>query len=320
MNRRSRIFVAGGDTLAGAALLERLRAAGCRRLVGAPPHEPDLADPVEVRRFFKEMRPEAVFLVAGRSGGIGLNVERPADLMLDNLLVAANVLRESHRRGVGRLLYLASSCAYPKHAPQPLAVEFLMTGPLEPTSEAYAAAKLAGWQLCRAYRRQYGVRFITAFPANPFGPHDDFTAAGGHVVPALIRRAHEAMLRDEPTLTVWGSGAARREFLFARDLADACLFLLRRYDDEPPINIGSGVELTIAEVAAAVAEAVGYRGRIVFDASRPDGAPRKALDSRPLRALGWRARTTFAAALAETYHWFLQHRVTEDLAHGHATL
>lgn len=314
MNRRDRIFVGGGDTLAGAAILDLLRERGLA-VVGAPPGEPDLTDPRQVDDFFAEARPEYVFLTAGKSGGIGLNRARPAELMLDNLLVTANVLQASHRYGVSKLLYLASSCAYPKDAPQPLRVESLTTGPLEPTSEAYATAKLAGWKLCDAYRRQYGSLFITAFPANPFGPHDDFTADGGHVLPALIRRAHEAKVRGEPTLTVWGTGTPRREFLFARDLADACLFVMEHYDDEPPINLGVGTDLSIAEAARAVAEVVGYRGRIVFDASHPDGAPLKRLDSSPLHALGWRPAVDFRPALSETYHWFLHHAVTEDPAH-----
>ena len=313
MNRRHRTFVAGGDTLAGAALLDLLRERGC--VVGAPPAEPDLTDPRQVDDFFGDVRPERVFLVAGKSGGIGLNRARPADLMLDNLLVTANVLQASQRYGVSKLLYLASSCAYPKDALQPLRVESLTTGPPEPTSEAYATAKLAGWKLCDAYRRQYGSRFVTAFPANPFGPHDDFGADSGHVLPALIRRAHEAKARGEPTLTVWGTGTPRREFLFSRDLADACLFVMDRYDGGTPINLGAGVDLSIAEAARAVAEVVGYRGRLVFDGTRPDGAPLKRLDSSPLWALGWRPKYDFLPALSETYHWFLQHEVTEGSAH-----
>jgi GDP-L-fucose synthase len=314
MNRRDRTFVAGGDTLAGAAILDLLRDRGCE-VVGAPPGEPDLTDPRQVDDFFAEARPAYVFLTAGKSGGIGLNRTRPADLMLDNLLVTANVLQASHRYGVRKLLYLASSCAYPKDAPQPLRVESLMTGPLEQTSEAYATAKLAGWKLCDAYRRQCGSRFVTAFPASPFGPHDDFSPDGGHVLPALIRRAHEAKLRGELTLTVWGTGTPRREFLFARDLADACLFVMDRYDGERPINLGAGADLSIAEAARAVAEVVGYRGRIVFDPSKPDGAPLKRLDSSAILALGWRPSFDFRSALTETYHWFLHHAVTEDSAH-----
>ncbi len=318
--RCDRIFVAGADTLAGAAIVERLRAEGFDNLVGIAPEEVDLTRADEVEYFFRETRPEYVFLAAGKSGGIRRNRDYPADLMLDNLLVATNVIPAAHRHGVTKLLYLASSCAYPKHAPQPLGVESLLTGTLEPTSEAYAVAKLAGWQLCAAYRRQHGDRFVTAFPANPFGPHDDFDPDAGHVIPALIRRAHEAKERDEPSLTVWGTGSPRREFIYARDLADASLFVLRHYDGAEPINLGGGADFSIAETAAAVADAVGYRGRLRFDASKPDGAPLKRLDARKLRALGWQPATEFRCALAETYRWFLQHASTEGHPHALAAL
>jgi len=307
VNRTARIYVAGGETLAGAALLELLRAAGHCNIVGMPPDEPDLASARQVEDFFAEARPEYVFLVAGKSGGIRLNRERPAELMRDNLLVAAHVIHQAYNHGVAKLLYLASSCGYPRHASQPLQVESLMTGPLEPTSAAYAMAKLAGWQLCEAYRRQYGVCFITAFPTNPFGPHDDFTPEGAHVIPGLMRRSHEAKLRNETELIVWGTGTPRREFIYARDLADACLFIMRHYDGPEPINLGGAAELSIAAVALAVAEVVGYRGRLRFDARQPDGMPCKGLDSNRLRELGWRPSTDFRTALAETYAWFLHH-------------
>ncbi|HJT76056.1 MAG TPA: NAD-dependent epimerase/dehydratase family protein, partial [Gemmataceae bacterium] len=237
-----------------------------------------------------------------------------------NLLVTAHVVDAAHRHGVTKLLYLASSCSYPRDAAQPLRVESLLTGAPEPTSAAYSTAKLAGWQLCAAYRRQYGARFITAIPANAFGPHDDFSADGGHVLPALLRRAHEAKVRGEPELVIWGTGLPRREFIYARDLAGACLFVLRHYDDEPPINLGGGTILSVAEAARAVADVVGYRGRLRFDAGRPDGAPLKALDSTPLRALGWRPATDFRAALEETYAWFLQHACTETPADARAAV
>jgi GDP-L-fucose synthase len=302
----ARIYVAGEGTLLGAALRHRLTAEGFT-LVGLPPDEPDLTVPAQVDDFFGEFRPDYVFFAAGRSGGIGLNRAQPAELMLDNLLGAANVIHAAHTHGVRKLLYLGSSCSYPRDAAQPLAVESLMTGPLEPTSAAYATAKLAGWQLCAAYRHQHGSPFVTAIPCNAFGPHDDFTADGGHVIPALLRRAHEARLADAPTLTVWGTGAPRRDFLCAGDVADACLFVMRHYDGAEPINLGSGVALSIAEVARSVVATVGYRGGLCFDPSQPDGAPLKMLDSLPLHALGWRPRTDFMTALAETYEWFLAH-------------
>ncbi len=306
MNREARIFVAGGATLLGAAIRGALRTAGFGNVVGEPPDEPDLTVAGQVDDFFGEARPEYVFYAGGKSGGILLNRTRPADLMLDNLLAAANVLRAGYEHGVSKLLYLASSCSYPRQAAQPLRVESLGAGPLEPTSEAYATAKLAGLRLCQAYRRQYGARFIAAIPANAFGPHDDFGPDSGHVIPALMRRAHEAKRRGQPELVVWGTGTPRREFLYSRDAADACLFVMDRYDGEAPINLGGGADLSVADAAHAVADVVGYRGRIVFDAARPDGAPLKRLDSGELFALGWRPFTNFRSALSETYNWFLQ--------------
>lgn len=316
----TRVFVAGGDTLPGAALLDLLPAEGFTNLIGVGPDEPDLTDALAVNSFFASERPEWVFLVGGPSGGIGLNRARPADLMLANLQVATNVLDAAHRHGVRRLLYLASSCAYPREAPQPLAPPSLGTGALEPTSAAYATAKLAGAVLCDAYRRQYGSKFISAFPANPFGPGDDFGADSGHVIPALIRRAHEAAERGDSELTVWGSGAPRREFLFGRDLASACLFALENYDGDAPLNLGGGTVLSIAEAARVVADVVGFRGRLLFDTSKPDGAPLKALDSSVLLGMGWRPATGFREAVEETYHWFLHHEATEGIRRERTTV
>ena len=312
MKPSARIYVAGSETLAGAALVERLRSAGYRNLVGTGDAGPDLTVAGQVEDFFGEARPQYVFLVAGKSGGIWLNQERPAELMLDNLQIAIHVIQQAYCQGVRKLLYLASSCGYPTTASQPSAVEALLTGPLEATSAAYALAKLAGWKLCEAYRQQYGVRFITAFPTNSFGPNDDFSPEGAHVIPGLLRRAHEAKQRGDPELTVWGTGMPRREFLYAQDLADACLFLMRRYEGSEPINIGGDTELSIAEIARAVADTVGYPGRIRFDLSKPDGAPLKGLDWRPLRDMGWRPATDFRTALTETYTWFLQHGPLEE--------
>jgi GDP-L-fucose synthase len=318
MKTGARVYVAGGATPLGAAILDRLRDEGGFDLVGLPNEEPDLSSAGQVEDFFGEARPEYVFFAAGRSGGIGLNQARPAELMLDNLLSTAHVLDAARRHGVRKLLYLASSCGYPRDAPQPLAVESLWAGPVEPTSAAYAHAKLAGWVLCDALRRQYGADFVTAIPANSFGPHDDFGPDSGHVIAALMRRAHKAMLADEPTLTVWGSGTPRREFVYSRDLADACVFVMRRYDGPAPINLGGGAVLGIGEAARAVADVVGYRGRLVFDTTKPDGAPLKALDAAPLRRLGWRPLTEFREALARTYDWFCRgaNRTAQE-AHPH---
>ncbi len=296
----------------GAALLEQLRAAGHERLVGAPPDEPDLTNAAQVEDFFAETRPEYIFLAAGRSGGIRANMNRPAELMHDNLLVTAHVLHAAHAQGVAKLLYLASSCSYPREAAQPLQVDALMTGTLEPTSEAYATAKLAGIKLCQAYQRQYGARFIAGIPANAFGPHDDFGPESGHVIPALFRKLHDAKVRNAGQVALWGSGRPRREFVYVRDLADACRFVLTRYEGSDPINLGGGSDLSIADVAQAVARVVGYQGRIVFDNSKPDGVPRKLLDSGPLHELGWRPRTSFTQALEDTYEWYLRHTAKED--------
>jgi GDP-L-fucose synthase len=320
MKRDSRIYVAGGNTLLGAALLNRLRADGCRHLIGQPPDEPDLTVAGQVEDFFGETRPQYVFLVAGASGGINRNQKQPATLMLDNLLSAAHVIHAAHSHAVRKLVYVSSACCYPRNAAQPMRVESLMSGAMEPTNAAYAMAKLVGWQLCAAYRQQYGVHFITAIPSNPFGPQDDFSPDGGHVIPSLMRRAHEAKLRDEPELVVWGTGTPRREFIYARDLADACLTVMLHYDRPEPINLGGGIDLSIGELARAVADVVGYRRGIRFDPTKPDGMRRKVLDSSPLRALGWRPRTDFRAALAKTYDWFLHHVVKEDIDHARAAV
>jgi GDP-L-fucose synthase len=315
LNRTSRIFVAGANALIGAALLERLRAAGYENFVGVPPSEPDLTTAAQVEGFFAEARPEYVFVAAGKSGGIQANQTDPAGLMLHNLLVTAHVVAAALAHGVRKLLYLASSCCYPRQAVHPLRVESLMTGPLESTSEAYATAKLAGLKLCQAYRRQHGVNFITAIPADVFGPHDDFRPDHAHVLPALIRRLHAAKEAGDPQVAVWGTGRPRREFVYAKDLADACLFVMAHYHEPEPINLGSGNDQSIADAAAAVADVVGYHGRLWFDTRKPDGMPFKGLDSRPLLALGWRPATSFRTAVDETYDWFLRNVVKEDPTH-----
>ncbi len=309
MDRQARIFVAGGDTLLGGALIRQLESAGFVDLVGIPPYEPRLDNVEHVEDFFQTVRPEYVFVAAGPSGGIEENRRHPADLMIDNLLVTMHVIPAAFRHGARKLLYLASSCCYPKLAPQPLRVEALGTGPLEPTNEAYATAKLSGLRLCQAYRQQYGAPFITAIPANLFGPGDDFHPDTGHVIPALMRRMHRAKRDGESSLELWGTGLARRDFLFADDAAEACIHLMSHYDAATPINIGSGRDWSIAEAADRIAEIVGYRGPMRFDATVPDGAPRKLLDAAPLFELGWRPRTEFSEALAQTYEWLLDREV-----------
>ncbi len=303
----ARIHVVGDDTPVGRALVRAFGQAsavpaGTGKLAAYPT--------------------DYIVVAAGRSGGIQANQHYPADLMLDNLLSAARAIDTAFRQGVTKLLYLASSCVYPKYVAQPLRVESLMSGRLEPTNEAYATAKLAGIKLCQAYRQQHGVSFISAIPASVFGPHDDFSDDNSHVIPGLMRRLHQAKLRGDGEVTVWGTGAPRREFIFARDLADACLFLLEHYDEPEPINVGVGQDWSIAELARMIAEVVGYHGRLRFDGTKPDGVPRKLLDSSRLFDLGWRPRTDFRAALRQTYAWFCEnwlseHQVTED-AHARA--
>jgi GDP-L-fucose synthase len=305
MERNQPIYVAGGETLIGAALVRRLHQDGHRRILQDGPAGPDLADRRQVDDFFDLHRPAYVFHAAGDCGGIAANQRRPAELCRDNLAVTVNLLAAAHRLGVRRLLYLASSCCYPRNAPQPAAPEHLWTGPLEPTSEAYAAAKLAGIALCRAYRQQYGDDHVAAIPANPFGPGDEIDDRQAHVISSLIVRMHAAKLAAAPQMTVWGTGTPRREFLFVEDLADACVFIMNQPHVPAIINLGNGESVTIAELAGLVADVVGYRGRLVFDASRPDGAPRKELDSSALHSLGWQASTPLPKALAATYAWYL---------------
>jgi GDP-L-fucose synthase len=303
MKRKARVLVAGEDTLIGAALVRRL----CSDRRVAVHEEPELTNEFEVGRFFELNRPDYVYLVAGKSGGIRENQRHPATLMLDNLLVQTNVIRAAAEFGVRKLLYLGSSCSYPKHTAQPMDVDALLTGPLEPTNEAYAVAKIAGLKLCQAYAREHGANFIQAIPANTFGIEDDFSPEGGHVIPALIAKMHAAKLSNEPFVEIWGTGTPQREFLFADDLADACQFVMRKYDDaHTPINLGGGPVLTIAETAAAIRTAVGFAGELRFNPDQPDGMPLKGLDSRPLQSLGWQPRTPFSDALALTYDAYVR--------------
>jgi GDP-L-fucose synthase len=306
MNKQAKIYVAGGQELIGAALLHQLEQQGYTNIVGKPGQEPDLTNPFQVETFFAQTRPDYVFVAAGKSGGIAANQKYPADLMLDNLLVASHIIPNAYRHGVKKLLYLASSCSYPRLAPQPMQIESLMTGPLEPTNEAYAVAKLAGIKLCQAYQQQFGANFIVAIPGNAFGPGDDFSLEDSHVIGALIYKMHQAKIKGVGLVEIWGTGAARREFIFADDLADACLFIMAEYNNANPINLGGGDYLSIGELAILIKEVVGYTGQLHFETSKPDGMPLKALDSSQLRQLGWRPQVPFQAALSSTYEWFLQ--------------
>lgn len=308
MNLNSRIYIAGSDTLVGLAITRALCAQGYRHVITDTPGERDALECI-----FAEHQPEYVFHAAGRCGGIRANQSFPADLCQDNLQVTSRLLDAAHRYGVRRLLYLASACCYPRNAPQPLAVESLWSGPLEPTNEAYATAKLAGIALCRAYRQQYGCDFVVGIPTNAFGPGDDFDPDDGHVIASLMARLHEAKELDEPRVTIWGSGKPVRQFLYVDDLADACLHVMRLEPGVELINLAGGESLSIAELATKIRDVVGYHGRLDFDLSRPDGMPLKSLDGGPLAATGWSTGTQFDVALAATYEWYLS--VAQELAH-----
>jgi GDP-L-fucose synthase len=301
---RAPAFVAGGDTFIGAAIVAELRRRG-QPLVGLD-EAVDLTDRAAVEALFDRTRPSVVYLAAGQILGIGGNQRLPAQLMLDNLLVEAHVIDAAHKYGAKKLLYLTSGCSYPKLAPQPMRPEAFMTGPLEPTSQYYATAKLAGMKLCEAYRKQYGAEFITAVPANPFGPGDDFDPEDAHVIGALMRKMHDAKAAAAPSVEVWGTGQPRRDFLYIDDLGSAAVHVMDHYAGAEPINLTAGQDVSIGELATTIAELVGYRGELRFDASRPDGMPLKVFDGAPLAALGWRPRFALRQALEQTYAWFVQ--------------
>jgi GDP-L-fucose synthase len=295
-----RVFVAGHNGMVGSAIVRRLAREACEVLT-VERGEVDLLRQAGVEGWMDKNRPDVVVLAAARVGGIKANNERPVDFLADNLGIELNLIRASHAVGVRKLLFLGSTCIYPKHARQPMGEDELLTGPLEPTNEWYAVAKIAGIKLCQAYRRQYGADFISVMPTNLYGPGDNYHAEDSHVVAALIRRLHEAKLANLAGTTVWGTGTPRREFLYVDDLADACVFLLQRYSGEGIVNIGTGEDMTIADLARLVASTVGYEGRLSFDASKPDGTPRKLVDVSRLTNLGWVARTQFREGLARTY-------------------
>jgi len=308
MTPKSRIYVAGHRGLVGSALWRELTAQGCEHLIGLTRDELDLLDAGAVERFYARERPEYVFVAAARVGGIRANDEQPASFLFENLQIQNHLIHGAWRAGVKKLLFLGSSCIYPKLAPQPLKEEYLLTGPLEPTNQWYALAKIAGIKLCQAYRRQYGCDFISAMPTNMYGPNDNYHPEFSHVLPALIRRFHEAKTAGTPSVTCWGTGTPRREFLHADDLARACVFLMRHYSDENFINIGSGSDLTIRELAALVAKVVGYSGEVRWDPSKPDGTPRKLMDSSRLFALGWKPQIELEQGIALAYQDFLSRR------------
>ncbi len=307
LNRESIIYVAGHRGLVGGAVVRNLTSRGFTKVLGRTRQELDLTEQSAVRQFFDRERPQAVVLAAARVGGIHANNTRPAEFIRDNLLMQDHVIDAAYRAGVEKFVFLGSSCIYPKLAPQPIHEDSLLTGPLEPTNEWYAIAKIAGLKMCQAYRRQYGFNAISLMPTNLYGPGDNFDLQNSHVLPALIRRFHEARLRGDTRFSVWGTGTPRREFLHVEDLADAVVHLLLTYDEEPIVNVGWGEDLTIRELAETVASVVGFEGELVFDASKPDGTPRKLLDTARLSSLGWKPKIRLREGIEQTYAWFKEH-------------
>jgi GDP-L-fucose synthase len=300
----ARIYVAGHTGLVGSALVRRLRAAGHENLLLATRRQLDLTMAEQVNDFFREERPDYVLLAAARVGGIMANSTFPVEFLRENLLIQLNVLHAAAEVGVERLLFLGSSCIYPKHAPQPMKEEHLLTGPLEPTNEPYAIAKIAGIKLCQAYARQHGADFISVMPTNLYGPGDNFDLQTSHVLPALLRKFHEAREERHPQVEIWGTGTPRREFMHVDDLADACLFLLQHPAPPDLINVGVGRDISIRELAELIQDVVGHRGKLRFDSTKPDGAPRKLLDVSAISRLGWKAQVPLRDGIEATYHWY----------------
>lgn len=312
MDRNARIYVAGHRGLVGSAIVRKLTAEGYGNLLLRTSGELDLRDQAAVAAFFDAEQPDYVFLAAAKVGGIVANNCYPAEFIYDNLMIEANVIHNAYRTGVSKLLFLGSTCIYPKMAPQPIREEYLLTGPLEPTNEPYAIAKIAGISLCRSYNRQYGTRFIAAMPTNLYGPNDNFDLEKSHVLPALIRKFHEAKVAGVPTVTVWGTGTPLREFIHVDDVADAAIHLMRHHEGDDIVNIGSGEEISIRDLALLVKKVVGFEGELAFDASKPDGTPRKLSDVSRLHSLGWRHRIRLEDGVRGTYEWFVGSRMASE--------
>lgn len=307
MEKNSKIFVAGHRGLVGSAIVRELTRKGYTNIITRTHAELELMDAEAVRDFFEKEKPEYVFLAAARVGGIMANNTYPADFIRENLVVQTNVIHQSHASDVKKLLFLGSSCIYPKMAPQPIKEEYLMTGPLEETNSAYAIAKIAGIEMCNAYRRQYGSNFISVMPTNLYGPNDNFDLERAHVLPALLRRFHEAKVWNAPSVTVWGSGSPMREFLHVDDMGSACVFLMETYNDPAIINIGTGEDVSIKELAELVKTTVGFEGELVWDTTKPDGTPRKLLDVSKIHSLGWKHAIQLPEGLTQTYEWYKSH-------------
>ena len=307
-----KVFVAGHRGMVGSAILRRLESEDCE-IVTATRSQLDLRDQAAVRTFLTDVKPDAVILAAAKVGGILANDTYPADFLYDNLVMETNIIEGAFRADVEKLLFLGSSCIYPKMAPQPIEEGSLLTGPLEPTNEWYAIAKIAGLKLCEAYRKQHGADFISGMPTNLYGPGDNFDLEKSHVIPALMRKAHDAKARGENDLTIWGSGAPRREFLHVDDCADALVFLLKTYSGAQHVNVGSGEDVTIAELAATIMSIVGLEGELLFDTSKPDGTPRKLMSGDRLGEMGWRPSIDLEEGLRSTYEWFLENQATARL-------
>ena len=310
MKINSRIYVAGHHGLVGSAIFRLLKKRGFENLITRTHSELELMDAVAVQNFFEETKPEFVFLAAAKVGGIHANSTYPADFMRENLVVQTNVIHESWRNGVEKLMFLGSSCIYPKLCPQPISEESLLTGELEPTNEAYALAKIAGIKTCQSYNQQYGTNFISAMPTNLYGINDNFHPENSHVLPALIRRFHEAKLANAESISIWGTGNPRREFLHSDDLADAVLFLMENYNDSEIVNVGCGEDQTIRALAETICEVVGYSGSLAFDSTRPDGTPQKVLDISKISALGWTPEIPLKKGLEQVYQWYLSQDIS----------
>ncbi|KAA0764906.1 GDP-L-fucose synthase [Bacillus sp. SH5-2] len=306
MNKNSKIYIAGHRGLVGSAILRKLEEQGYENLVYKTSKELDLRDPRQVEEFFQTEKIDYVFLAAAKVGGIVANNQYPADFIRDNLMIQTNVIDSAYRSGVEKLLFLGSTCIYPKLAPQPLKEEYLLTGELEPTNEPYALAKIAGIKMCESYNRQYGTKYISAMPTNLYGENDNFDLHTSHVLPALIRKFHEAKENNAEFVEVWGTGTPLREFLYSDDLADACVYLMNNYEGNEIVNVGVGEDLSIKELAEKVKATVGFTGELRFDTSKPDGTPRKLVDVTKINALGWKATTSLDEGLKKAYDWFLQ--------------